>query len=448
MITFTFDIEFVNMLPANGEKLLQIYNACKNRVCTDTRKIEQGALFFCLKGGNFDGNEFAHDALKAGAAYVVADDPQVCTDSRILYVQDSLLALQNLAHNRRKHMQKTVFLGIGGSNGKTTTKELCLQVLQTFKISKATFGNLNNHIGVPLTILELPEDTEVAIIEMGTNHPGEMKVLCDIAEVDMGIVTNVGKEHLEGFKDLEGVAREESELYLQLARNNGKALVNADDPWLGNMAKRLSNQLTFGLSPNCDVKAVIHSAMPYLQFELWIHGKNIGLFTAQIGGEFNIYNILAAIAAGVSLGAEAKQCALAACAYKPGNNRSEWKEIKNKKVLLDAYNANPSSVEVALRSFATLKGRKAVMLGDMLELGSHSQSEHLEIFKLCQVLGFEEIYLCGQEFMKVCGQYPLAFENSNILNSWLKDNPGTADFILLKGSRGMKMEILLDALSQ
>jgi UDP-N-acetylmuramoyl-tripeptide--D-alanyl-D-alanine ligase len=296
--------------------------------------------------------------------------------------------------------------------------------------------------------LELPEDTEVAIIEMGTNHPGEMKVLCDIAEVDMGIVTNVGKEHLEGFKDLEGVAREESELYLQLARNNGKALVNADDPWLGNMAKRLSNQLTFGLSPNCDVKAVIHSAMPYLQFELWIHGKNIGLFTAQIGGEFNIYNILAAIAAGVSLGAEAKQCALAACAYKPGNNRSEWKEIKNKKVLLDAYNANPSSVEVALRSFATLKGRKAVMLGDMLELGSHSQSEHLEIFKLCQVLGFEEIYLCGQEFMKVCGQYPLAFENSNILNSWLKDNPGTADFILLKGSRGMKMEILLDALSQ
>jgi len=435
------------MLPATGEKLLQIYNVCGKRVCTDTRKIEPGSLFFCLKGANFDGNEFANAALKAGAAFVVADNPAVCNDSRILYVQDALESLQNLAHLRRKSMKDTTFLGIGGSNGKTTTKELCLCVLQSFKKTKATVGNLNNHIGVPLTILGLPDDTEVAIIEMGTNHPGEMKVLCEIAEADLGIVTNVGKEHLEGFKDLEGVAREESELYLQLARQNGTALVNADDPWLGNMGKRLQNKLTFGLTADADVRAVILSAMPYLQFELWIRGENQGAFQARIGGEFNIYNILAAIATGITLGAKASDCAHAACAYQPGNNRSEWREVGNKKVLLDAYNANPSSVEAALKSFATLNGKKAVMLGDMLELGSHSEAEHLAIFKLCQVLKFDEIYLCGQEFMKVCGQYPLVFENTSILNSWLKENPSSADFVLLKGSRGMKMEKALEGLS-
>ena len=434
------------MLPATGEKLLQIYNACGKRVCTDTRKIDPGSLFFCLKGANFDGNEFANAALKSGAAYVVADNQAVCNDSRIVYVQDTLESLQNLAHLRRKTMKGTTFLGIGGSNGKTTTKELCLSVLQSFKKTQATAGNLNNHIGVPLTILGLPDDTEVAIIEMGTNHPGEMKVLCEIAEADLGIVTNVGKEHLEGFKDLEGVAREESELYLQLARNNGMALVNADDPWLGNMGKRLQNKLTFGLTADADVHAVVLSAMPYLKFELWFRGENQGVFTAQIGGEFNIYNILAAIGAGTTLGAKASDCAHAACAYQPGNNRSEWREVGNKKVLLDAYNANPSSVEAALKSFATLNGKKAVMLGDMLELGSHSEAEHMAIFKLCQVLKFDEIYLCGQEFMKVCGQYPLVFENTSILNSWLKENPSSADFVLLKGSRGMKMENALEGL--
>lgn len=435
------------MLPATGEKLLQIYNACGKRVCTDTRKIENGSLFFCLKGANFDGNEFAHSALKAGAAYVVADNPQVCTDSRILFVHDVLLSLQNLAKTRRKQMKGTVFLGIGGSNGKTTTKELCHSVLQTFKKTQATAGNLNNHIGVPLTILGLPDDTEVAIIEMGTNHPGEMKVLCEMAEVDLGIVTNVGKEHLEGFKDLEGVAREESELYLQLSRNNGKAIVNADDPWLSNMAGRLGNKITFGLSENAQVRARILSSMPYLHFELLIGGGKHGPFTAQLGGDFNIYNILAAIATGMALGANAESCAIAACNYTPGNNRSEWRKVGNKSVLLDAYNANPSSVEAALKSFSTLKGHKAVMLGDMLELGIHSEAEHLEIFKLCQVLGFEEIYLCGKEFMKVCGQYPLVFENTDILNSWLKNNPSTAEFVLLKGSRGIKMESVLQGLS-
>ncbi|NBP06257.1 MAG: UDP-N-acetylmuramoyl-tripeptide--D-alanyl-D-alanine ligase, partial [Bacteroidetes bacterium] len=218
--TLILTIIFSYMLPVSIEKLHSIYLSCLNKVCTDTRNIEAGSIFFCLKGGNFNGNLFAEEALQKGAAYAVVDDKSVVKDNRYLWVEDVLESLQALALYHRKYLPVKI-LGIGGSNGKTTTKELALCVINSFSKAKATVGNLNNHIGVPLTLLGFTENIRVGIVEMGTNHPGEMKVLCNLAEPDFGIVTNVGKEHLEGFKDLEGIAREESELYLKLIQQDG-----------------------------------------------------------------------------------------------------------------------------------------------------------------------------------------------------------------------------------
>ena len=434
------------MLPVSTEKLHNLYLSCSGRVCTDTRKIEAGSLFFCLKGENFNGNLFADEALQKGAAYVVVDDENIIKDHRYVWVEDVLTSLQALSHFHRKYLP-TKILGIGGSNGKTTTKELAVCVINSFAKAKATGGNFNNHIGVPLTLLGLNDEVEVGIIEMGTNHPGEMKVLCDIAEPDMGIVTNVGKEHLEGFKDLEGIAREESELYLNLIQHNGFALINLDDPWLGNMAKRFKECFGYSVdSPNADLKAIIHRSMPQLEIEFIYRECKYGPYAASIGGTYNAYNMLAAIAAGIVLGGDLETCIKAACAYIPANNRSEWRQTKNKMMLLDAYNANPSSMEAALRSFAEMGTDSAVLLGDMLELGEHAAAEHKAIFDLAVSLRFKELYVCGPEFKQAAGGYPNAFDNTGLLLSWIEKNPVSSKYVLMKGSRGMKMESLLPVL--
>lgn len=401
-------------------------------------------MFFCLKGPSFNGNQFAKEALEKGALWVVADEAEYATDPRIILTANALAALQKLAAFHRKTLN-TKIIAIGGSNGKTTTKELCLSVFGKNHKAKATAGNLNNHIGVPLTLLALDGTQDFAIIETGTNHIGEMKVLCNIVEPDLGIVTNVGKEHLEGFGTLEAVAREESELYLNLIQNNGLALVNNDDSWLHNMSVRLPNKFTYGINSPADLQATIVASMPLLQFNLHYEGKTYGPFHSQIGGEYNMYNILAAIAAGIQLGLDLETSTQAACEYSPKNNRSEWRQIGQKQIWLDAYNANPSSVEVALESFAKLPGQKAICLGDMLELGSHSQSEHLEIFNKAKSLGFTEIYLCGIEFGRSVGNYPHHFSDSQALADWLFKNPSSAEYILVKGSRGSKMEVVLEA---
>ncbi len=437
---------FYPMLPVSTEKLHNLYLSCSGRVCTDTRKIDAGSLFFCLKGENFNGNLFANEALQKGAAYVVVDEQSVIKDHRYLWVEDVLSSLQDLSHFHRKYLP-TKILGIGGSNGKTTTKELAVCVINSFANAKATSGNFNNHIGVPLTLLGLTEEVEVGIIEMGTNHPGEMKVLCDIAAPDFGIVTNVGKEHLEGFKDLEGIAREESELYLNLIQHDGFALVNLDDPWLGNMSKRFETCFSYSInSANADLRAIIHRSMPKLEIELVYRDTTYGPYTASIGGSYNAYNMLAAIAAGIVLGGDVETCIKAACAYIPANNRSEWRQTKNKMMLLDAYNANPSSMEAALRSFAEMGTDSAVLLGDMLELGEHAAAEHKAIFDLAVSLRFKELYVCGPEFKQAAGGYPNAFDNTELLLKWLEKNPVSSKYILMKGSRGMKMESLLPVL--
>ncbi|MBL7811247.1 MAG: UDP-N-acetylmuramoyl-tripeptide--D-alanyl-D-alanine ligase [Bacteroidetes bacterium] len=433
------------MLPVSTEILHSYYKSCGGVVCTDTRNLQPGCMFFCLHGPRFNGNQFAHKALELGAAAVVVDDTTLCTDSRIHFVADTLQALQDLARFHR-HALDTTILAIGGSNGKTTTKELCSLVLGTALKVKATRGNLNNHIGLPLTLLELTGEEDVAVVEMGTNHPGEMKVLCDIACADLGIVTNIGKEHLEGFGDLEAVAKEESELYLALENYGGEALVNTDDPWLANMSKRLHEKRSYGTTGNPDLKGVIRNSMPHLEFDLYYLEEYIGSYKAQIGGAYNLLNMMAAVSAGMALGLDADPCAKAACSYIPGNNRSEWRELNGRSILLDAYNANPSSMELALREFEKIPGSKAVFLGDMLEMGDSSASEHASIFKLCKQLGFDEIYLSGEAFQTAAGNYPLAFANTPALLDWLKAHPPKSGTLLIKGSRGMKMESVLEML--
>jgi UDP-N-acetylmuramoyl-tripeptide--D-alanyl-D-alanine ligase len=444
--TLILTIIFSYMLPVSIEKLHSIYLSCLNKVCTDTRNIEAGSIFFCLKGGNFNGNLFAEEALQKGAAYAVVDDKSVVKDNRYLWVEDVLESLQALALYHRKYLPVKI-LGIGGSNGKTTTKELALCVINSFSKAKATVGNLNNHIGVPLTLLGFTENIRVGIVEMGTNHPGEMKVLCNLAEPDFGIVTNVGKEHLEGFKDLEGIAREESELYLKLIQQDGFALVNLDDPWLGNMSKRFKKCFSYSVyDTTADLKAIIHRSMPQLEIEFTYQGKNFGPYTAEIGGSYNAYNMLAAISAGISLGGDIETCIRAACTYVPANNRSEWKRTANRNIWMDAYNANPSSMEAALKSFAEMGKDGAVLLGDMLELGDQAHYEHKAIFDLAVSLGFRELYVCGPEFKQAAGMYPNAFADTKLLLTWLEKNRIISKDVLIKGSRGMKMETLLPVL--
>lgn len=439
------------MLPVETEKLHSFYKTCNYVISTDSRNILPGSLFFCLKGPTFNGNDFAAEALEKGAKWVVADETRNWTSDKILFVDDCLVALQNLAAYHRRQI-KTHILAIGGSNGKTTTKELCLHVLQSHFNVKATRANFNNHIGVPLTILSLTGIEEVAVIELGTNHPGEMKLLCEITSADSGIITNIGKEHLEGFGSVEAVAKEESELYLNLIKTQGQAFVNTDDPWLSNMSSRLPEKFTYGLYDEAnpgksDLSAGIINAMPFLEFNLNFQGNSHGPFTAKIGGAYNIYNILAAVSFGIKMGIHVVTAAQNACNYIPQNNRSEWKTVNGKQVWLDAYNANPSSVSSALESFSELQGSKAVFLGDMLELGNHSEKEHKEIVDMALQLGFNECYFAGSEFFKQQRNEGLFFKNTDDLLSFISTNPSKTDFILIKGSRGMAMERLLDNLA-
>lgn len=434
------------MLPVSIFKLYDLYKHCNQSVSTDTRNIKPGSLFFCLRGANFDGNEFAGAALKAGAGYVVADRPDVVCDSRILYLEDTLKSLQELATFHRRQMSATHFIGIGGSNGKTTTKELINAVLGTEKNVKATRGNLNNHIGVPLTLLELAGDEDYAIIEMGTNHPGEMEVLCKILEPDWGIVTNIGKEHLEGFETFEAIIHEESVLFQHIIARSGKAFVNLDDAVIRNMAKRLKEPVTFGSDNSARITATVHESMPFLKFTLKCQDSTFGPFTASVGGNYNMSNILAAISIGIEAGISPEICAEAACKYVPSNNRSQWVKKDGKQILVDCYNANPSSMEAALSSFTQLPGKKAVILGDMFELGEFTQSEHEVVFNLCKKHGFNELIFCGTHFKHVTGTYPMAFPSTELAADWLRHHSLSSEYILIKGSRGMKLESLLELL--
>ncbi len=427
------------------ENIYQLFLECKNNICTDTRKITANSLFFALKGENFNGNLFAEKALELGAKYAIVDEKHT-DNAQLILVDNVLQALQQLATLHRKNC-KAIILGIGGSNGKTTTKELISAVLQTEKNIHYTQGNLNNHIGVPLTLLQLKAEHEIAIVELGANHIGDIAELCHIAQPDMGLITNIGKEHLEGFGSIEGVAQAESELYDFLIKNNGLTFVNTDDIWLNNMGKRIANKLEYSINI-IDNKAPITNVklVPSISFEYESQG-----IESPLMGAHNLQNIAAALAVAYYFKISIQNIQHAIGQYAPTNNRSQILQTdKGNTILLDAYNANPSSVQEAVKTFSLMpQTPKIAILGDMFELGSYAEQEHLDIINLC--LTTDSLFRCvlvGNEFAKHKVNSPkiAQFKNKADALHFIQDSNITHSAILIKGSRGMRMEEFKDLL--
>jgi len=422
--------------------IYQIYR--KNpAICTDSRKCLPGALFFALKGDAFDGNLFAEKALQAGCSYAVVDNPAVVVDNRYLLIDNVLQTLQQLAAYHRQLLQTPV-IGITGSNGKTTTKELLAAVLSTKYNLLHTSGNLNNHIGVPLTLLRLTPDHEMAIIEMGANHAGEIRELSQIAQPDYGIITNVGLAHLEGFGSLEGVVRAKGELYDYLRQTDGKVFIHNENMYLQSIAEELQ-QITYGESKDAFVSGRVVSSSPVLCFE-W---ENAGLchsVSTNLAGDYNLMNMLAAITAGVYFDVPTLDINRAISEYMPTNNRSQWKKTLHNNLLIDAYNANPSSMQAALANYASLTAHpKVVILGDMLELGAESLQLHTEIVEKLSLYGFDKVFLCGEQFSAIGSVYP-CFPDIEELNSYLSANPLQGYHILIKGSHSIHLKNIIDLL--
>lgn len=414
------------------------------KISTDTRKEIKNTLFICLSGMRFDGNLYAKKALELGATYIVTNSNNLI-DDKVLYVEDPNETLIQLAKYHSEQI-KTKFIAIGGSNGKTTTKELVSAVLKEKFKTQATPGNFNNHIGVPLTLLSVRPDCELAIIELGTNHPGEMAVLCNMFKADTALITNIGLEHLEGFNDIEAVAREESEVYLMAQRDKALAFVNKDDTWLNNMSKRLELSKTYStIDSSADIFVQVHNEMPFLSLEIFVNGNRMGVVESKLGGRFNAQNIAAAISIGMYYSVPFSSIVKGISEYVPNMNRSQWIETTDgRHIFLDAYNANPSSMEAGIKSFATLEGTKTYLLGDMLELGNHSKKEHQNIFSLMQNMGIEDAFFVGSEFKKALPAFPFIFDNTESLLAWLDTHPIDSDYIYIKGSRGIAMEQCLD----
>lgn len=409
------------------------------RFTTDTRAIRKGDIFFALKGERFNGNTYAAQALEDGASYVVVDEEIEADSKRVISVTDVLSFMQELATYHRDQFDIPV-LAIAGSNGKTTTKELLVSTLSTtFKVH-ATQGNFNNHIGVPLTLLSMPKDTEVALVEIGTNGFGEIEFLCSLLKPNYGLITNIGKEHLEGFGDLEGVAREESTLFLYLMQHGGYAFVNADDPYLSRMSHRLRLKTTYSaVSDSADVSIDVKTIAPKLELDF-----RTTKITSVLSGMHNAQNIVCTLAVARNLGVELVDIKKGIESYNPSNNRSQVKRIGSNSFLLDAYNANPSSMEAAIETFEAIdNAKKCIVLGDMFELGKDAQQEHLLIGKKALDTDYDVI-LCGSMFAK-CFPDKAPFTTVDDVIEYLKNQRYTDTWFLVKGSRGMKMERILEA---
>ncbi|MCS7018333.1 MAG: UDP-N-acetylmuramoyl-tripeptide--D-alanyl-D-alanine ligase [Cytophagales bacterium] len=408
-------------------------------VSTDSRQLPNGCIFFALKGAHFNGNHFAAQALQQGAAYAVVDDPSVAVSERFLLVEDALQSLQQLAQHHRRQLQ-IPFIAITGTNGKTTTKELVAAVLRQKYRTHATQGNLNNHIGVPLTLLQIRPEIEIAVIEMGANRIGDIAELCRIAEPDFGLITNIGQAHLEGFGSFEGVIRAKSELLEHLEKNKGQAFINARNPLLAELGKKFPRPIYYGLPDTC-AHAELVANKPFISYQD-SEGK---LHNTQLIGAYNFDNILSAIAIGTYFRVPAAAIHQAIAAYVPANNRSQVHKTEHNTLIMDAYNANPSSMQAALDSFAQIPAPcKIAILGDMLELGSYSAVKHREIAEKAMQSGFEKVLLCGKAFYN--SQQPddtaLYFSNKEQLAEWLQAHPLRNCFILLKGSRGVGLETI------
>lgn len=409
-------------------------------VSTDTRKIEKDTIFFALKGANFNGNEFASKAIESGASYAVIDEEKYKTSNRTILVPDVLTALQQLANYHRRQLNIPV-LAITGSNGKTTTKELINAVLSCKYKTYATKGNLNNHIGIPLTLLAIEKGTELAIVEMGANHQKEIEGYCKVAEPTHGIITNIGKAHLEGFGGPEGVKKGKGELFDYLLASKGIVFINSKNEILTGMSK-FASPVFFPQEKdfyNCEFL----DASPFVKLK----AENGEIVTTHLIGKYNFENIASALCIGKFFGVDPSKANEAVASYIPSNNRSQIVQKGNNEVILDAYNANPSSMKAAIENFAQMKKEKKVMiLGDMFELGPESRKEHEGIGKLMSGLLFDKILLVGKEmkYAKDFCHHASYFESKQLLEDYLKENKITNSTILVKGSRGMGLESLLE----
>lgn len=415
------------------------------KVTTDTRNCPKGSMFIALKGETFNGNAFAREALAKGCRYAVVDEKEYADAENILLVDDCLKALQALAREHRRKMG-TRIIGITGTNGKTTTKELIATVLQKRYKVLYTQGNLNNHIGVPLTLLNLTDEHELAVVEMGANHPGEIRTLVNIAEPDCGLITNVGKAHLEGFGSFEGVVKTKSELYDYLrSKKNAFIFLDKDNKVLCQASAGLKT-VEYGMENEVlPVSGKLHACAPFLAFE-WKHaGINHNVQTHLIGS-YNIKNALAAIAIGRYFDVSAEAICEALEDYVPSNNRSQLTETADNHLIVDAYNANPTSMMAALENFRLMEVlHKVVVLGDMKELGEGSTEEHRKIAAYLQTCGFERIILVGTEFGKVKGSFEHYLDVEALKQIFAQNKP-KGKFILIKGSNSMKLSLLKDIL--
>lgn len=452
---------------ADSMEIIGIYNKFRQcgAVSTDTRALKGGEMFFALKGENFDGNEYALKALEAGAAYAVVNkDSAVAAseDPRLIKVEDTLKTLQDLA---RWHRSMTIVNGkpltviaLTGTNGKTTTKELIREVLSVKYRVTATEGNLNNSIGVPLTLLKINSETELAVIEMGASHPGDIKELVDIALPNYGLVTNVGKAHLLGFGSFEGVKNTKGELYDYLRRTSDKVFINVDNPHLCQMASERNLQsdperpysllIPYGLDYQGAEVLPSSPEHPFLRISFPSEGKVV---ETNLVGSYNADNVMAAVAVGQQFGVTFDEAAAAISAYMPSNNRSQMVRTGRNTLIVDAYNANPTSMEAALKNFASLQAEsKAALLGDMLELGEDSLAEHIRIASMALESGIGTVCFVGEEFRQALEQLhnpsALSFLTSAELAEWLSANHISESSVLIKGSRGTRMEKVIEKL--
>jgi UDP-N-acetylmuramoyl-tripeptide--D-alanyl-D-alanine ligase len=422
------------------EELYKIYLRFPS-VQTDTRKLKSNDLFFALKGENFNGNKFAKQALDAGAAYAVIDEDPGFTDSRFIMTSDVLLTLQQLAKYHRQQFN-IPFLAITGSNGKTTTKELIHAVLTSHFITYTTEGNLNNHIGIPLTLLKVKQDAQIAVVEMGANHQKEIEAYCKYTLPTHGLINNVGKAHLEGFGGIEGVKKGKGELYDYIRESNGTIFINTDFDYLQEMSKGITKQVSYGTS-NANTTGILLESEPFLKVDI-TSNPDIGVIETQLVGDYNLPNILAAVAVGRYMNVPSEKIKKAIEAYTPSNSRSQLVVKDSNKIILDAYNANPSSMKVAIENFAKLHAaKKVLMLGGMAELGEESVAEHKALIDLIQQYQWHKVVLVGGDYSKINHPF-IYFKTSAEAKEWfLQQNYKDTD-LLIKGSRSMQMEKVIE----
>lgn len=412
-------------------------------VSTDSRKCPKDSMFIALKGDNFDGNVFVENAIESGCKFALTSDEQRANNKTIFYVPDTLVALQQLASYHRQQMNATV-IAITGTNGKTTTKELTSAVMKAKYGDDVinTEGNLNNHIGVPLTLLRIKTHHKYAIVEMGANHPGEIKTLADIALPDYGLITNVGTAHILGFGSFEGVIKTKCELYDNLKMHNGTIFVNGSNHNIFPKSEG-ANRIVYGVDGS-SLNASVESAGPFLKV------KFSNGYSAQTNliGAYNLENVMAAACVGIHFGVDMPTIVSALENYKPSNNRSQFISTSSNKLIVDAYNANPTSMKAALENFIALKSdsEKALILGDMLELGNDSEAEHRKIVEMIAASGIKKVMLVGQNFASVAKNGMSTFKNVDELIPVLTDNKLNGCLILIKGSNSMKLTKVVEYL--